>query len=43
MIIQRINSIHNNAVVAGYVDEPYHYVYSSAKDYAGGLVHKEKL
>jgi len=28
--------IHNNPVKAGWVDEPPHYLYSSARDYAGG-------
>ncbi|WP_420581312.1 REP-associated tyrosine transposase [Reichenbachiella sp.] len=35
MIDQRLNYIHLNPVEEGYVYEPKHYVYSSAKDYAG--------
>jgi REP element-mobilizing transposase RayT len=35
MIEQRLNYIHNNAVEAGIVYEPHHYVYSSAAQYAG--------
>jgi putative transposase len=35
MIDQRLNYIHNNPVEEGCVYEPEHYVYSSAKDYAG--------
>lgn len=37
---QRINYIHNNPVRAGIVQEPEHYLYSSAVDFAGkkGLV-----
>lgn len=36
----RIDYIHNNPVKAGWVDEPEHYRYSSARDYVGlkGLV-----
>jgi REP element-mobilizing transposase RayT len=32
---QKLDYIHNNPVVAGWVDEPGHYLYSSARDYAG--------
>ena len=35
MMQQRLNYIHNNPVEAGIVDEPEHYVFSSARDYAG--------
>ena len=35
MLDQRLNYIHNNPIVAGIVNEPEHYVYSSARDYAG--------
>jgi putative transposase len=35
MMIQRLNYLHNNPVVEGIVEEPEHYVYSSARDYAG--------
>ncbi|WP_416351579.1 transposase [Rufibacter roseus] len=40
MIEQRLNYLHQNPVVAGWVDEPEHYLYSSARDYIGlkGLV-----
>jgi putative transposase len=33
---QKIDYIHNNPVKAGFVDEPEHYLYSSARDYSGG-------
>lgn len=32
---QKINYIHMNPVVEGAVDQPEHYLYSSARDYAG--------
>ena len=32
-IFQKMNYIHNNPVVAGIVERPEHYLYSSAKDY----------
>ncbi len=32
---QRLNYIHENPVKEGIVDQPYHYLYSSACDYAG--------
>lgn len=37
---QKLDYIHNNPVEARLVDEPEHYVYSSARDYAGqkGLI-----
>tara|TARA_R110002049_G_scaffold286102_3_gene467735 strand:- start:168 stop:713 length:546 start_codon:yes stop_codon:yes gene_type:complete len=35
MIDERLNYIHDNPVVQGLVYEPEHYVYSSARDYAG--------
>ena len=35
MIEQRLNYIHANPVEEGYVYEPEHYVYSSARDYSG--------
>jgi REP element-mobilizing transposase RayT len=31
--VQKLNYIHYNPVEAGIVDEPHHYVYSSARDY----------
>jgi putative transposase len=33
---QKLDYLHNNPVVAGWVDEAEHYLYSSARDYAGG-------
>jgi hypothetical protein len=36
MMQQKLNYIHMNPVVAGFVDEPQHWKYSSAIDYAGG-------
>ncbi len=40
MPVQKIEYIHNNPVARGYVDDPIHWRYSSAHDYAGkrGLV-----
>ncbi|WP_210463145.1 REP-associated tyrosine transposase [Rufibacter roseolus] len=40
MLEQRLAYLHNNPVVAGWVEEPEYYLYSSARDYAGvkGLV-----
>ena len=35
-IMEKIDYIHNNPVRAGLVEYPDHYIYSSAKDYAGG-------
>ena len=35
-IAQKMNYIHNNPVVAGIVDQPEHYLYSSARDYVYG-------
>lgn len=32
---QKLDYIHNNPVKAGWVDKPEHYLYSSARDYAG--------
>ena len=34
-LIQRLNYIHNNPVVAGFVEEPTAWLHSSARDYAG--------
>jgi len=34
-IDQKLDYIHNNPVLSGLVDEPQHYRYSSARDYAG--------
>ena len=43
--LDRLAYIHENPVRAGLVDEPDHYVYSSAREYAGrkGLVEIEKI
>jgi putative transposase len=40
MMLQKLEYIHNNPVKRGYVDEPVHWRYSSARNYAGqpGLV-----
>jgi len=40
MMVQKIEYIHNNPVRRGYVDEPQHWRYSSASNYAGtgGLI-----
>jgi len=32
---QRLTYIHNNPVEAGFVEEPHHWLHSSAKEYAG--------
>ena len=42
---QKLDYIHLNPVRAGFVDEPWHYRYSSAKDYSGmkGLLKLELL
>ncbi|WP_316843085.1 transposase [Pedobacter psychrodurus] len=36
VIEQKVNYLHKNPVVAGYVDEAWHWKYSSAIDYSGG-------
>lgn len=36
MIEQRLNYLHNNPVVSGFVSKPEDYYYSSAYDYCGG-------
>jgi REP-associated tyrosine transposase len=33
---QKLDYIHNNPVESGFVDQPEDYLYSSARDYAGG-------
>jgi hypothetical protein len=40
MLLQKIECIHNNPMRRGYVDEPKHWRYSSARDYEGfkGLI-----
>jgi putative transposase len=40
MMEQKIEYIHHNPVRCGYVDEPEHWRYSSARNYAGipGLI-----
>ena len=35
MMQQKLDYIHSNPVEEGIVDEPEHYLYSSARDYAG--------
>jgi putative transposase len=35
MMDQRLNYLHNNPVAEGIVEEPQHYIYSSARNYAG--------
>jgi len=42
---QKLDYIHNNPVKSGVVDEPEHYLYSSARDYSGlkGLVKIELI
>ncbi len=43
MMEQRLHYIHQNPVEAGIVDEPVHYIFSSARDYTGlkGLLELE--
>ncbi|WP_254154791.1 hypothetical protein [Chryseosolibacter indicus] len=36
VIDQKVDYIHNNRVVSGFVKEPEHWKYSSAIDYSGG-------
>jgi REP element-mobilizing transposase RayT len=45
MIDQKLDYLHNNPVVAGWVDKPEHFLYSSARDYAGdkGLIDIELM
>jgi len=45
IMIEKIKYIHNNPVKRGYVDEPKHWRYSSARDYEGieGLIEIEKV
>src|SRR5262249_43382401 len=40
MMVQKLEYTHNNPVCRGYVDDPVHWRYSSARDYAGlpGLI-----
>ncbi|HEV7999545.1 MAG TPA: hypothetical protein VGP63_06685 [Planctomycetaceae bacterium] len=40
MMWQKLEYIHNNPVARGYVDDPLHWRYSSARNYAGlpGLI-----
>jgi REP-associated tyrosine transposase len=40
MLLQKLTYIHDNPIRRGYVDEPAHWRYSSARDYAGksGLI-----
>ena len=42
---QKLDYIHNNPVVAGWVEKPEEYIYSSAKNYAGemGLIEVELI
>lgn len=45
VIDQKLDYIHNNPVDAGFVTEPYHWKYSSAKNYAGesGVIEIDKF
>lgn len=45
MMQQRLDYIHNNPVEEGIVDEPEHYLYSSARDYCGlkGMLELESI
>ena len=36
LIDQKLEYLHHNPVKAGFIDEPEHWLYSSARDYAGG-------
>jgi len=36
MLDQKLDYLHDNPVVSGFVNEPEHWRYSSAMDYAGG-------
>ncbi|WP_317175529.1 hypothetical protein [Pontibacter beigongshangensis] len=35
MMQQKLDYLHRNPVEAGFVEEPWEYLYSSARDYAG--------
>src|SRR5205814_6466698 len=37
MMLQKLEYLHNNPVKRGYVDDPLHWRYSSARNYAGML------
>lgn len=45
MMIERINYIHNNPVKRGYIEDPIHWRYSSARDYydVKGLIEVERF
>jgi hypothetical protein len=45
MMIETINYIHNNPVKRGYIDNPIHWRYSSARNYEGldGLIYIERF
>jgi putative transposase len=45
MIDQKLDYLHDNPVVAGWVERPEHFLYSSARDYAGdkGLIDIELM
>ena len=36
ILLQKLDYIHDNPVLAGIVEEPQHYIYSSASSYTGG-------
>ena len=42
---QKLHYLHENPVVTGIVEEPWHYLYSSARDYAGikGLINIKQI
>ena len=44
MLVQKLEYIHGNPVRRGYVDDPVHWRYSSARNYAGleGLIEVER-
>ncbi|MGH8554076.1 MAG: hypothetical protein ACREUD_00610 [Gammaproteobacteria bacterium] len=45
MMRQKLDDIHQNPVKRGYVDQPEHWRYSSARNYAGqeGLIEVERV
>jgi len=45
MMMQKTEYIHNNPVKRGYIEDPVHWLYSSARNYAGmeGIIEIEKV
>ena len=45
LLQKKLDYIHNNPVTAGYVAEPHHWLWSSARDYLGenGLLEIDRI